>query len=130
LAPTVKAACEGREIVITMVSDDAALREVTLGPGGVRESLAPGEIHLAMGTHAVAEIQKLAVAHTDSKQFLVAAPVLGRPDAAAIGQVSIVAAGPTQAVKKCDPLFQAMGKRTFPAGDRPEHASITKLANN
>jgi 3-hydroxyisobutyrate dehydrogenase-like beta-hydroxyacid dehydrogenase len=130
LAPSVKAACEGREIVITMVSDDAALREVYLGAGGIRESLAPGDIHLAMGTHSVAEIQKLAVAHTEAKQILVAAPVLGRPDMAATGQVSIVAGGPSQAVKKCDPLFQVMGKRTFPCGEKAEHASITKLANN
>src|SRR5678816_2225399 len=130
LAPNVKAACDGREIVITMVTDDAALREVALGSGGIRESLAPGDIHLAMGTHSVGEIQKLAAAHADAKQILVAAPVLGRPDMAATGQVSIVAAGPPQAVKKSDPLFQVMGRRTFQAGDRPEHASITKLANN
>lgn len=130
LATSVKAACEGREIVISMVSDDAALREVTLGAGGIRESLAPGEIHLAMGTHSVAEIQKLTAAHTEAKQILVAAPVLGRPDMAATGQVSIVAGGPSQAVKKCDPLFQVMGRRTFQCGDRAEHASITKLANN
>ena len=130
LAPSVKAACEGREVVISMVSDDAALREVALGPGGIRESLAPGEIHLAMGTHAVAEIQKLAAAHAEAKQILVAAPVLGRPDMAATGQVSIVAGGVPQAVQKCDLLFQVMGRRTFQCGDKPEHASITKLANN
>jgi 3-hydroxyisobutyrate dehydrogenase-like beta-hydroxyacid dehydrogenase len=130
LAPSVKAACENREIVITMVSDDAALREVTLSAGGIRESLSSGEIHLAMGTHAVAEIQKLAAIHADAKQVLVAAPVLGRPDLAATGQVAIVAAGSPQAVRKCDALFQVMGRRTFQAGDKPEHASITKLANN
>jgi len=130
LAPSVAAACEGREIVITMVTDDAALREVYHGRGGIRESLSTGEIHLAMGTHAVGEIQKLATAHTEAKHILVAAPVLGRPDMAAIGQVSIVAGGAPQAVKKCDPLFQVMARRTFQCGDKPEHASITKLANN
>jgi 3-hydroxyisobutyrate dehydrogenase-like beta-hydroxyacid dehydrogenase len=130
LAPSVKAACEGREIVITMVSDDSALREVVLGAGGIRESLGTGDIHLAMGTHSVAEIQKLNAVHNDAKQILVAAPVLGRPDMAAIGQVSIVAGGQPQAVKKCDPLFAVMGKRTFQCGDKPEHASVTKLANN
>jgi 3-hydroxyisobutyrate dehydrogenase-like beta-hydroxyacid dehydrogenase len=130
LAPSIAGACEGREIVITMVTDDAALREVVYGAAGVRDSLAAGDIHLAMGTHAVAEIQKVNTAHTEKKQIFVAAPVLGRPDMAAIGQVSIVAGGPAQAVKKCDPLFQVMAKRTFQCGDKPEHASITKLANN
>src|SRR5262249_5104334 len=56
--------------------------------------------------------------------------VLGRPDLAAIGQVGIVAAGPLQAVEKCGPLFQLMGRRTFLAGAKPEHAAVTKLANN
>jgi 3-hydroxyisobutyrate dehydrogenase-like beta-hydroxyacid dehydrogenase len=130
LASNVKGACENREIVITMVSDDAALREVTLSSGGVRESLAAGDIHVAMGTHSVAEIQKLAALHAEAKQILVAAPVLGRPDMAATGQVSIVAGGPSQAVKKCEPLFSVIGRRTFQCGDKAEHASITKLANN
>jgi 3-hydroxyisobutyrate dehydrogenase-like beta-hydroxyacid dehydrogenase len=130
LADSVKSAVEGREIVITMVTDDAAVQDVVFSAGGLRESLDQGAIHLAMGTHAVAVVQKLAVAHIEAKQILVSAPVLGRPDLAATGQVSIVAGGPSDAVKKCDPLFQVMGRRTFPAGEKPEHAAITKLANN
>lgn len=130
LAESASAACEGREIVITMVTDDKALQKVTLDPGGICDSLAPNAIHLTMGTHAVAEVQKIAEAHQAKNQVLVAAPVLGRPDLAAAGQVAIVAAGPEEAVRKCEPLFQLMGRRTFPAGEKPEHASITKLANN
>ena len=130
LASSIAGACEGREIVITMVTDDAALKQVILSAGGIRESLAAGAIHLTMGTHSVAEIQRLAAVHAEFKQILVAAPVLGRPDLAAAGQVGIVAAGPPQAVEKCGPLFQVMGRRTFNAGPKPEHAAVTKLANN
>ena len=61
-ATSVAGACEAREIVITMVTDDASLQSVTLGAGGIRESLAPGAIHLSMGTHGVGVIQKLAAA--------------------------------------------------------------------
>ena len=130
LASSIAAACEGREVVITIVTDDAAVREVVTGSRGIRESLAAGGVHLAMGTHSVAEIQRLAAIHVESKQNLVAAPVMGRPDLAAVGQVGIVAGGPPGAVEKCMPLFQLMGRRTFLAGAKPEHASITKLANN
>jgi 3-hydroxyisobutyrate dehydrogenase-like beta-hydroxyacid dehydrogenase len=129
-ATSVVGACEGREIVITMVTDDASLQTVTLGAGGIRESLAPGAIHLCMGTHGAGVIQKLAAAHTEAKQILVGAPVLGRPDAAAAGQIAIVAGGPADAVRKCQPLFQLMGKHTFSAGSKPEGASAIKLANN
>jgi 3-hydroxyisobutyrate dehydrogenase-like beta-hydroxyacid dehydrogenase len=130
LARSVGAACQEREVVITMVTDDSALREVTLGKGMIRDSLTADGVHLAMGTHSVAEIQRLAIVHTEAKQILVAAPVLGRPDLAAAGQVGIVAAGPPQALEKCEPLFRVMGRRTFKAGAKPEHASVTKLANN
>jgi len=74
-ASLVAGACEGRDIVITMVADDASLQTVTLGSGGIRESLSPGAIHIVMGTHGVAVIQKLAAAHADAKQVLVGAPV-------------------------------------------------------
>jgi 3-hydroxyisobutyrate dehydrogenase-like beta-hydroxyacid dehydrogenase len=129
-ASSIAAACEGREVVISMVTGDAALQEVALGSGGIRASLATGAIHLAMGTHSVAQMKALAEAHAAANQILVAAPVLGRPDAAAAGQLGIVAAGAPRAVEACQPLFKLMGRRVFEAGPQPEQASITKLANN
>ena len=129
-ASSIAEACEGREVVISMVTGDAALQEVALGPKGIRASLTPGAIHLAMGTHSVAQIRSLAEAHATANQILVAAPVLGRPDAAAAGQLGIVAAGAPRAVEACQPLFKLMGRRVFEAGPQPEQAAITKLANN
>jgi 3-hydroxyisobutyrate dehydrogenase-like beta-hydroxyacid dehydrogenase len=113
-----------------MLTDDAALREVTLNPGGLRDSIPPGAIHLTMGTHGAGTIQELAAVHARANQILAAAPVLGRPDMAASGQLGIVAAGPADALQKCEPLFQVMGRRTFHAGAKPEHSIAIKLANN
>jgi len=130
VAPTIAAACEGREVVVSMLSDDAALEDVSLGAGGLRDSLRAGSIHLAMGTHGVDAIRSLARAHEAAGQHLVAAPVLGRPDAAAAGQLGIVAAGAPEALAKCTALFQAIGRRTFLAGAAPEAAGSIKLANS
>jgi 3-hydroxyisobutyrate dehydrogenase-like beta-hydroxyacid dehydrogenase len=130
VAPTVAEASAGRDIVITMLAEDAILNDVVLGPGGIRASLPPGGIHLSMGTHGPGTIRTLAAAHGESNQTLVAAPVLGRPDLAATGQLGIVAGGPTDAVRRCEPLFQVMGRHTFPAGPKPESALAIKLANN
>ena len=127
---SVAKACEGREIVASMLSDDAALEEVALGAGGLRDSLPAGAIHVAMGTHGVEAIRALALAHAASGQTLVAAPVLGRPDVAAAGQLGIVAAGPENALKKCEALFRVIGRRTFEAGAAPEAAASIKLANS
>jgi 3-hydroxyisobutyrate dehydrogenase-like beta-hydroxyacid dehydrogenase len=83
-----------------------------------------------MGTYGVAAIRTLAAAHSKAHQVLVAAPVLGRPDLAAAGQLGIVVAGPEDAVRTCQPLLQLMGRRTFLAGVLPEAATAIKLANN
>src|ERR1051326_3672075 len=68
IANSIADACKGRDIVITMVSDDYAAKDVTLGKAGVRDSLGSGTIHLCMGTHSVAAIQALAKAHDEAKQ--------------------------------------------------------------
>ncbi len=127
---SVAEACTGGEVVITMVANDDALMEVALAPGGLKDSLPARAIHVAMGTHGVAAIRALAKAHADAGQVLVAAPVLGRPDMAAAGQLGIVAGGPPDAVERCRPLFEVIGRRTFEAGPRPESATAIKLANN
>jgi 3-hydroxyisobutyrate dehydrogenase-like beta-hydroxyacid dehydrogenase len=128
-AGSIAEACQRREIVITMLADDAALAAVALGPGGVRERLEPGAIHLVMGTHGVDIVRALTGAHAAAGQVLVAAPVLGRPDVAASGQLGIVAAGSAEALQRCRPVFDRVGKRVFLAGDQPEAAAAIKLAN-
>ena len=127
---TVADVCYSREVVVTMLVEDAAVSDVVLRPGGIRDSLPPGSIHLAMGTYGVAAIRTLTAAHAEANQFLVAAPVLGRPDLAASGQLGIVTAGPEDAVRRCEPLFQVIGRRAFHAGAQPEAATVVKLANN
>src|SRR5690606_3699294 len=103
---------------------------VALGADGLCSSLAPNAIHLMMGTHGVATVRELEAAHQKAGQTLVAAPVLGRPDLAASGQLGIVAAGPEKAVERCNELLSVIGRRTFVAGAKPESATAIKLANN
>src|SRR5262249_30038862 len=99
VATTVAAACKEREIVISMVADDAALNDVTLGAGGIRASLPKAEILVSVGTHGAGPFRALAAAHAERGRAFAAAPVRGRPAAAAAGQLVIVAAGPPAALK-------------------------------
>jgi 3-hydroxyisobutyrate dehydrogenase-like beta-hydroxyacid dehydrogenase len=128
VAGSMAEACKGREVVISMLTDDKALGEVV--NDAVVPNLPKGAIHLVMGTHSVAMLREIGVLHDKAGQVLVAAPVLGRPEAAAAGQVGIVAAGPVDAVKKLEELFKVIGRRTFDAGTKCEGASAVKLANN
>jgi len=116
--------------VITMLANDDALAQVAHGPGGLIASLPAGGIHIAMGTHRGDTIRRLTAAHAEAGQVLVAAPVLGRPTAVAAGQLGIIAAGPGDAIARAQPLFDAIGRRTFAGGADPATASLLKLANN
>jgi 3-hydroxyisobutyrate dehydrogenase-like beta-hydroxyacid dehydrogenase len=60
----------------------------------------------------------------------VAAPVFGRPEAAAAGQLSIVAAGDGAVIDAVQPLLDAIGQRTWRVGTDPSQASALKLAGN
>jgi 3-hydroxyisobutyrate dehydrogenase-like beta-hydroxyacid dehydrogenase len=130
VATSVAELCVGTDIVVTMLVEDATVADVVQRQGGMRDSLSPGAIHLAMGTYGVATIRALAEAHETAGQSLVAAPVLGRPDLAASGQLGVVVAGPNDAVKRCDPVLKLLGRRIFEAGTKPEAATAIKLANN
>ena len=120
----------GCAVVVSMLAEDAHVQAVALGAGGLRDSMARGAIHLAMGTYGIGTIRALADAHRAAGQTLVAAPVLGRPDLAASGQLGIVSAGPDEALAICEPLLKMIGRLTFHAGSEPEAASAIKLANN
>jgi 3-hydroxyisobutyrate dehydrogenase-like beta-hydroxyacid dehydrogenase len=130
VASSVADLCRERDIVVTMLVEDATVLSVALGPEGLCNSLTPGTIHLVMGTHGVATIRMLQAKHEEAGQTLVAAPVLGRPDLAATGQLGIVVGGPLEAALQCRPLLDAMGRRIFEAGPKPESATAIKLANN
>jgi 3-hydroxyisobutyrate dehydrogenase-like beta-hydroxyacid dehydrogenase len=130
VATSVSDLCQERDIVVSMLVEDATILSVATGPEGLVDSLTPGAIHLVMGTHGVATIRALEARHTEAGQVLVAAPVLGRPDLAAAGQLGIVVAGPIDAATRVRPLLDAMGRRIFEAGPKPESATAIKLANN
>jgi 3-hydroxyisobutyrate dehydrogenase-like beta-hydroxyacid dehydrogenase len=129
-ASSIKEAAAGRDVVVTMLVEDAIVSRTAFGAGGLCESLPPGAIHLVMGTHGVAIVRELERRHREAGQTLVAAPVLGRPDLAASGQLGIVVAGPEAAVERCNELLAILGRRTFVAGTKPESATAIKLANN
>lgn len=130
VAVSVGEAVDGADIVITMLADDAAEVALASGPGGLLEVLAPGAIHVAMSTIGVDTSERLAEAHRSAGQGYVAAPVFGRPPAAAAGQLWILAAGPGDQVTRCAPLFQALSQGVFPLGERASTAHALKLAGN
>ena len=117
-------------IVLSMVSDDAALTSVAHDPQGLLAGLPRGGIHVAMGTHGVPTVEALEKAHKSAGQTLVSAPVLGRPEAVTAGRLGVLAAGEAAALARVRALLEALGRRVFELGSEPRAAAATKLANN
>jgi 3-hydroxyisobutyrate dehydrogenase-like beta-hydroxyacid dehydrogenase len=129
IANNIAEACHA-DVVITMLPDDPAVEEVVFSSGGILSALPNNGIHVSMSTISVALSDRLAEAHRNASQLYVAAPVFGRPEAAATGKLFIVAAGPGAALVRCRPVFDAMGQKTLALGDRQPQANLVKLAGN
>lgn len=117
------------EAVCSMLANDQAVREVFLD-GGLLDAMDPGTVHVNHATISVALARELAEAHAARGIDYVAAPVFGRPDAAAAAKLNIVAAGQPAALEKVRPLLDAMGVKTWPMGDDPVRSNVVKIAGN
>ncbi|MGE2834323.1 NAD(P)-dependent oxidoreductase [Mycobacterium sp. SMC-4] len=128
-ASTVAQACDA-DVVVSMLADDVATEAVTFGDSGIVSALRPGAIHVSCSTISVALSQRLTEAHAAARQTFVAAPVFGRPEAAAAAKLFVVAAGPAAALGALEPLFSAVGQRTFVIAEQQHIAHLVKLSGN
>jgi 3-hydroxyisobutyrate dehydrogenase-like beta-hydroxyacid dehydrogenase len=117
-------------VVLSMVADDDAVREVTLGADGLLAGLPDGGVHVSTSTIGADTAEALARRHAEAGRRYVAAPVFGRPEAAAAGKLAVVAAGPPDAIARVRPALESLGPKIFVLGEDPAAANIVKLAGN
>ena len=129
LAATPAAAAAGG-IVITMVANDAALEQLASGGGGFLAALPKGGVHISMSTISVALAGALAARHAAHGSHFVAAPVFGRPDAAASGKLWILLSGPAEAKARVRAVLEALSQGIEDLGESPEAAPLGKIAGN
>jgi len=115
--------------VMTMLADDAAVEAVVFSDGGLLAA-GPDLLHVSCSTVSVDLTARLAATHAAAGQRFVSAQVLGRPDVAAAGNLSVIAAGAEDDLDVAQPLFGAIGAGTHRVGDRPAMAAAVKLALN
>jgi 3-hydroxyisobutyrate dehydrogenase-like beta-hydroxyacid dehydrogenase len=119
------------DVVFSMLGDDNALRAVFLENGLLeRASRDTVPIHVNMATVSVAFADEFAALHAKRGIAYIAAPVMGRPDAAAAGKLHIMAAGPAAAIEKVQPLFDVAGQKTWRFGDTASRANVVKISMN
>jgi 3-hydroxyisobutyrate dehydrogenase-like beta-hydroxyacid dehydrogenase len=117
------------DVVFSMLADDKALRSVLLD-SGLLERLNGPLIHVNLATVAVAFADELDALHRARGIDYIAAPVLGRPNVAAAAQLNILAAGPTAALDRVQPLLDLIGRKTWRLGEKASSANVMKLAAN
>jgi 3-hydroxyisobutyrate dehydrogenase-like beta-hydroxyacid dehydrogenase len=117
------------DATFTMLSDDAAVREVVLAHG-VLARARPGLTHVVSSTISIAFVEELSAAHKKAGVAYVASPVFGRPEAAEAASLNVLAAGDPVAVEKVKPLLQAISQRIWPLGADPKSANVAKIGGN
>jgi 3-hydroxyisobutyrate dehydrogenase-like beta-hydroxyacid dehydrogenase len=124
------AASKDRELVISMLPSDAALSAVIEGDKGLLAGMSQDCMHMAMGTHGILAVNSAEERHRASGQTFFVCPVLGRPDLAAEGLLTLVPGGPPDAIETVRPLLEVMGKQTIDVGETPQAATAVKVASN
>jgi len=124
------AACRDAEAVLTMVADDAALEHIVFGKDGILSVPQNGLIHVSHSTISTALARRLAAEHAHHNQGYLSVPVFGRPDAAESKKLVVVAAGASEWIDHCRPLFDAVGRQTFVVGSEAWQANAVKVCGN
>lgn len=118
------------DVIFTMLADDRAVNALVVEEDGLLAQMRPGAVHVSCSTISVALSAQLAEAHTRAGQEYVAAPVFGRPDAAAAGKLYLAVAGKPTTIERLQPLFTHIGQHSFVVAEAPEKANLVKLSGN
>jgi len=117
--------CDG---VITVVTADADVRAVLLGPRGVIEGARPGLLAIDHSTIAPSTARACAAALAERGVDCLDAPVSGGEVGAIAGTLSVMAGGSAQAYARAEPLFAAIGRTRVHVGDSGA-GQVAKAAN-
>jgi len=117
------------DCLFSMLANDAAMHGLGLD-GPLLDQAAKGLVHVNMATVSVAFARELTGAHAQRGLGYVAAPVFGRPDAAAAGKLTVIAAGAPDAIAKVEPILSKIGAKYAVVGSQPVQANLFKITGN
>ncbi len=123
-------AAAAADVVITCLMDDNSVFEIMRGHDGILAGMRPDAIHIGTSTISPSASTQLYGLHAAHGSHYVAAPVLGRIDAAAAGKLLTLVAGKAEAIERCRPVIEAYTAKIILTGDDPATASSLKLVMN
>ncbi len=117
------------EVVITMLADDTSVEAVWI-TNNLLQHLPATTVHLNMASVSLRMGQRLDTLHREHGSPYISAPVFGRPEFAARGELDVIAAGAPSAMALCEPLFKVLGRRWFNVAAEAPKANAVKVARN
>ena len=131
LCETVKELAQQCDIIFSMVADDAALNHITKNEDGLAANMKEGAIHISMSTILPATATYLDSLHHLHRNIYVAAPVMGRPEAARARKLNFLVSGKGDVIETIKPLLNDAGAAgIWEFGTETEAANVAKLCNN
>ncbi len=122
---SIHAALEGVELVMSILANDQAVRDVAWGEGGIRSGLPSGCAYADCSTISPGLADEL----DDDFPRFVAMPILGSPSQVASGQASYLIGAADSVAGAVEPLFPGLSEKTF-RYYRPSTASVAKVTVN
>jgi len=131
MCSSIKELAQKCDVVFSAVSDDAALSKITKTNDGIAQNLSKQGIHISMSTILPATATELTQVHKQFNNYYIAAPVMGRPEAARAGKLNFLVSGEPAMVEKIKPLLkQAGGAGIWEFGNETQAANVAKLCTN
>ena len=129
VADSVADLASGCDVLISMISADAALEAISIADGGAFAAMSPGSVFIDMSTVSPAMSARVAEVAREKGIHYLRAPVSGSIGLAAAGTLTIFASGPKAIFEDCRGLFEAMGGKVFHVGEA-EESRFLKLSIN
>lgn len=129
LASSIKDLCVESEAIITMLSDDQAVKGIFLGEGGLLNCQAEGKLVINMSTVSPRTSYELEEMSKAVGARFLEAPVSGSVKPAEDGTLLILVGGDEDNYRAAQPIFEKLGKLSFWLGSVGAGSSA-KLAIN
>jgi 3-hydroxyisobutyrate dehydrogenase len=129
VAQTASDAASGADVVVTMAPDADAIEGFATGNHGFLPA-APGAVWAQCATVGLDGVDRLAALAADAGVAFVDSPVLGTKEPAERGELVVLASGPGDALDRCAPLFEAIGRRTLRLGPAGAGTRLKLVTND
>ena len=119
----------GADFVFSSIPDDAALRTIALGPGGLLANVKPGAVYIDTSTVSVEASSEVAREASERGVPYLRIPISGNAASAQRGQVTALVSGPEQTWERVKPVVQTFSNAQVYLG-AGEEARVMKLVVN